>query len=101
MYAVLCSQEQLVEYIHCQITALKILQDFQDKYNLTKDNLTDFIDVFTNVTKIMKGHVGDRDHKTWSFEGAFYFCTTAITTIGETGDLRYLDNVTSDKCRVL
>ncbi|KAL5250228.1 hypothetical protein ACHWQZ_G016080 [Mnemiopsis leidyi] len=34
----------------------------------------------------MKGHVGDREHKTWSFEGAFYFCTTAITTIG-TGNI--------------
>ena len=59
-----------------------------DKYNLTEENKTDFIESFSAMNKLTKGHVhgliNPREYETvWTFEGAFYFCTTAITTIGE------------------
>ncbi|XP_063686917.1 potassium channel subfamily K member 15-like [Bolinopsis microptera] len=64
-----------------------MLQKFQKKYNLSKDNVSDFIEVFSEMNKLMKGHLRHtKPENVWTFEGAFYFCTTAITTIG-TGNI--------------
>jgi len=61
-----------------------ILKDFSVQYNLTSDNVTQFLRVFKKLNEFNVG-IG-LDAHLWSFEGAFYFCTTAITTIG-TGNI--------------
>lgn len=61
-----------------------MLEYFAKQYNLTHDNVTEFLRVFKKLNEF---HIDEGHNKhIWSFEGAFYFCTTAITTIG-TGNI--------------
>lgn len=64
-----------------------MLNDFKDRYNLTSDNITDFLKTFAEMNRLRRGQLSDEaPREIWTFEGAFYFCTTAITTIG-TGNI--------------